>query len=67
MKPSLTALIELIKPGARTSQAAVRPLEPPVSASSPMKIEFVMHTLAHGHRRLSRGPERPDIARPIDE
>jgi len=46
MKPSLTALIELIKPGARTSQPAVRPHAPPVSGSSPIKIEFVMHTLA---------------------
>jgi benzoylformate decarboxylase len=35
-----------IKPGARTNQPAVRPPAPPVSASSPIKIEFVMHTLA---------------------
>ncbi len=46
MKPSLTSLIDLIKPDARTSQPSPRPPAPPVSASDPMQIEFVMHTLA---------------------
>ena len=46
MKPSLATLIDLIEPGARTTQPASRPPAPPVSASDPMQIEFVMHTLS---------------------
>ncbi len=46
MTPSLTMLVDLIEPSARTEQPAPRPPAPPVTASDPMQIEFVMHTLS---------------------
>ena len=45
MTPCLTMLIDLIEPSARAAQPATRPPAPPVRASDPMQIEFVMHTL----------------------
>ena len=46
MKPSVTRLIDLIKPHARARQPEARPPAPPVNAGDPMGIEFIMHTLA---------------------